>query len=137
MENKIFNLNSPTINKNLDSFKEVNEYDFWYYYLSLININNPILSDKELTVVAYILNGNENISYGKGEERKKLISDIGIDSTNFTRYITSLVNKGYLQFQGTRGDYLLAPTLRKFQKFIKESKNTDILYTFTLPFKIK
>lgn len=139
MEIKYFNLNSPVINKGLDVFKEVTEYDFWYNYLALININNPILSDKELTIVAYILSGNDEISYGKGEPRNKLTSDIGIDNTNYTKYINSLVLKGYLQFQGTRGDYLLAPTLRKFQKYIKDNiaHNRDFTYAFTLPFKIK
>jgi hypothetical protein len=138
MQKVVFNVNNPVINKNVDEVKEISEYDFWYIYLSLLNIKKPVLSDRELSVMTYILSGDPNTSYFRGDARNKLISDIGVKSPNLSLYLDSLLAKGYLTFQGTRGDYLVSNNLRKFQLFIKSNieAGLDLSYVFTLPFKI-
>ena len=141
MSNKklILNVTNQIINKDVDSVKEMSEYDFWYYYLSLLNINRPVLSNKELYIMTYILTGDPSVSFFRGKEREKFLKDVQVKTTNLSKYVESLVSKGFLQFQGTRGDYLVSPSLRKFQIYIKENlqNNIDISYIFTSPLKIK
>ena len=89
--------------------------------------------------MTYILTGDPSISFFRGKEREKFLKDVQVKTTNLSKYVESLVSKGFLQFQGTRGDYLVAPSLRKFQIYIKENlqNNIDISYIFTSPLKIK
>lgn len=126
------NLNNPTSPRSLNIKKEVSQRAFWEYYLKLVNINNPFLSDREIDVLSYILTLNADKSVFARGNNQKIAKATGMSSQQLTSVKNSLMEKEFLVGEI---DLMPHPSLRNFQKYIQKTKETDFVFRF--PYKLK
>lgn len=125
------NILNKKLNVDSDTFHEKNEYEFWYTYCQLLNLRNPILTDKDCAVLAHILTMDNDGSHilSKGKE---LEAATKTTLTNLYAKCKQLTEKGFLI--KTEDGYFLNPAFSSFQKYIKTTTNKEI--KFTIPIKL-
>lgn len=125
------NILNKKLNVDSNAFHDKTEYEFWYIYCQLLNIRNPILTDKDCSVLAHILcidnDGVHILSKGKELEESTKTS-----LTNLYAKCKQLTEKGFLV--KTDEGYFLNPAFSSFQKYIKTTTNKEI--KFTIPINI-
>lgn len=127
------------INKKFGQYKEVTQSEFWQYYLRLININSPFLTEQEIILLSLILAEDLNRSCLIGETRKELERRMRISKGRMSQLKTSLLQKGYLEETGVvMGDVLLHKNFRVFKKVMmqKLADDPNFVVQFTVPLKI-
>lgn len=137
--NKIkFNLLNKNITRDLDNPRTISKDQFWEYYLAFWLLSNGIhLKASEKELLLFLLQHNPFKNWFLKRNLKDTQKAMGIDITyNDLRYrLSSLFKSGFLIKEG-RGDYLLHPRLRDFQKNMIKLFNNDTLVEFTFPFKV-
>lgn len=118
------------MNKSLESYKEINELDFWYYYLRLVNINSPYLSDREMDLFGYLL----SLEYGKPlfewGDLPKYSKALNISKQHVYELKKSLIAKEYL----IDDEFIsISKNFTPFQNYVK--RKGDVI-TFTFPYKL-
>ena len=123
------NILNKRLNVDSDSFHEKTELQFWNIYFQLLNLRNPVLTDKDCTIMATLLNEpiqEEAFNMKRFEELTKT------KVTNLYPKFEQLSEKGFLIKK--EDGYYLNPSLVSFQKYIKVTNNKNI--KFTIPLKI-
>ncbi len=126
------NVLNEKLNVDAGKVHQVNEYDFWLLYCKLLNIRNPILTDKDCTILANMLCMPINASLLNTVNIKHLEEVTKTQPANLFAKCKQLVEKGFLI--KTEDGYFLHTSLQQFQKHVKG--NNDINYKFVLPLKI-
>ncbi len=123
------NILNKRLNVDSDTFHEKSEFEFWNIYFQLLNLRNPVLTDKDCSIMASILTEplEENVINMKRIEEVTKTS-----ATNLYAKFKQLCEKGFL-IKNEEG-YLLNPALIGFQKYIKKTTNKRI--KFTIPLEI-
>lgn len=123
------NVLNEKLNVDAGKVHQVNEYDFWLLYCKLLNIRNPILTDKDCVILAHIL----SLPVGSSVLSKNIIQYLEdvtkTQQSNLFAKAKQLTEKNFLI--KTDQGYFLNPALQKFQTYVKEHK--DITYKFTIP----
>lgn len=116
---------------NVDAGKthHVKEYDFWLLYCKILNIRNPILTDKDCVILAHILSLPVGISILAKNNSDYLEEVTKSQLPNLFAKMKQLTAKGFVE--KTDEGYFLHSSLQKFQTFVKE--HPEIVYKFTLP----
>jgi hypothetical protein len=116
----------------------VEEQNFWKYYLNMLSIiNEPsrALDLKEIEILSYILAGNPDKSYFRGDEAKEIKELYKLTAPALSVLKSNLVLKGYIEETGvTRGDALPKGNLRKFQKYVKDRGVNQVSFVFAFKF---
>jgi hypothetical protein len=136
------NILTAKVGRFADEPVKVPEIVFWEYYLRLLDVRptGHELSEKELQIMAYILAGDPDKSYFRGQEGKELKRDLRIQGPDLSKMKRILVYKGFIEETGEiRGDALPVRPIRKFQKYVKAAvkQNTLIPINFNLSFVIE
>lgn len=127
------NILNEKLNVDVGKYHIVDEYKFWYIYCQLLNIRNPILSDKDCVALAHMLSLEDTESSLLSRDNKAILAtNTRISVPNLFGKCKQLVDKGFLVKVGE--GYFIAPALLNFKKFIKQSK-VDI--KFTVPLKLE
>ena len=127
------NVLNEKLNVDAGRVHQVKEYDFWLLYCKLLNIRNPILTDKDCTIMAHILTLPVGISILNKTNSIYLEDVTKSQLPNLFAKMKQLTEKGYLI--KTDEGYFIHPTLQKFQSFVKEKQGIN--YKFTLPLTIE
>jgi len=127
------NVLNEKLNVDPDNIHQVNEYDFWLLYCKLLNIRNPILTDKDCDVLAHMLVLPVGSSLLNTTNIKYLENVTKTQPANLFAKCKQLTAKGFLVKNDS--GYYLHESLQSFQTFVKANKN--IPYKFTLPLKIE
>lgn len=132
-----FNLLTGGVNKEAMNEVIMSEKDFWRFYMRLLDVrNNSQLNHMEIEVMAYILAGEPDVSYFKGEYAEKLRKEYKLNRPALSRIKNNLTLKKYLKNNELkRGDSLPIDTINKFQKVVKKSYN-KINFSFIFPIEI-
>lgn len=117
-----------------DLNNEKTEKEFWYLYCQLLNLRNPLLSDKDCEILSTILtiNYNMEISILEKENGKELVKQTKTPLSNLYSKCKQLTDKGFL-IKNDDG-YFVNPAFKSFQKYIKTNDGAEI--KFTVPIKI-
>ena len=126
------NLNNKHITRDINASKEVGELDFWHFYLKLINVNTPFLTDREVDVLAYILSMDYNKPVFARGNQTKIAKAVNMSKQQFSKVKDSLIVKEFLV--GEREIYP-HPNFKSFQAFVKSGKTND--FTFKFPYTLK
>lgn len=127
------NILNEKLNVDIGRYHMVDEYRFWHIYCQLLNIRNPILSDKDCESLAHMLSLEDLVSSLLGKKNKPvLMSKLKTSLPNLFSKCKQLTDKGFL-IRKEEG-YFVLPSLIKFKEFIKASK-IDI--KFTIPLKLE
>lgn len=120
---------------NVDAGKthQVNEYDFWLFYCKLLNIRNPVLTDKDCVILAHILTLPTGSSFLNKVNAVYLEDVTKTQLSNLFSKSKQLAEKGFVV--KTDEGFFLHPNLQSFQSFVKEHK--ELMYKFTLPLMIQ
>lgn len=125
------NILNKKLNVDSDAFHDKTEYEFWYIYCQLLNLRNPVLTDKDCNVLAHILTLNTD-----GEHIFSKIKELEVNTktsiTNLYAKCKQLTEKGFLV--KTDEGYFINPAFSSFQKYIKTTTNKEI--KFTIPIKL-
>lgn len=136
-QNDTLSFNVMKYNQFSDEPLSVNEYDFWKYYLEILEIMaGKFLSELELNILAYVLAGIPGRSYFKKPSSTELMEKFDIKLNNFHRIKYNLEEKGIIIPTEIRGDYILNPRLYKYQqeikKYLREGKTIEYKFKFKL-----
>lgn len=128
------NVLNNKLNKDVEIFHEKTEKEFWYLYCQLLNVRNPILSDKDCDILSSILTMEyeENTSILEKENGKLLERITKTPLSNLYAKCKQLNEKGFL-IKNENG-YFINPSFVSFQKYIRSGKDNEI--KFTVPIKI-
>lgn len=118
--------------RNVNALKEVDEREFWHYYLQLINIRNPFLTVREADVLAYIMSMEYDKPVFARGNQTKIAKAVNMSKQQFTKVKESLVAKEFLVGEK---DIYPHPNLKQFQSYVKSGKTNN--FTFKFPFTIK
>ena len=123
--------------KNNDSPVYKTEEEFWKMYVTILNVNNIGLTEKEIDVMAYVLSCDPYASMFKGKRAKMVCEKMGFGEVRLHQLIKSLEAKGIIYNTGEhKRDYLPHNSIRKLQLYIKDNfKNLDSI-DLLLPFKL-
>lgn len=125
------NVLNEKLNVDVTRVHEVNEYTFWYIYTQLMNIRNPVLSDRDCSILAHILTLAPEGNILEKDSGKQLEELTRIKLSNLFGKCKELHEKGYL-VKAEKG-YTVHPSLLSFSKFVKQ-RSVD--FRFTLPLRI-
>lgn len=123
------NILNKKLNVDSNSFHDKTELEFWNVYFQLLNLREPVLTDKDCNIMANIMSEPINegvISLKRVEELTKTTA------TNLYTKFKQLSDKGFLV--KTDEGFILNPSLIRFQKYIKATTNKQI--KFTIPINI-
>jgi hypothetical protein len=118
---------------------KTDEREFWRNYLRALNARNSyVLNDNfllnffEIELLSFILSGDPDKSYFKGELAKQVKDKFNISAPLLSNMKKDLVMKDFLEETGVvRGDALLHRNIRKLQKFVKENKDKSFNFVFS------
>lgn len=127
------NVLNEKLNVDAGQIHQVKEYDFWLLYCKLLNLRNPILTDKDCVILAHILCMPSDSSILNKSNAEYLEEVTKTQLSNLFAKMKQLVDKEFL-IKNDQG-YYLNPSLSKFQRFVKNHK--EINYKFTLPLLIE
>jgi len=127
------NVLNEKLNVDAGKVHQVKEYDFWLLYCKLLNIRNPVLTDKDCTILAHVLSLPVGVSILNKSNAIYLEDVTKSQLSNLFSKMKQLVDKGFIV--KTDEGYFIHPTIQKFQAFVKEKD--DITYKFTLPLTIE
>lgn len=133
-----FNILSPKDNKAVN----LSEYDFWIYYIQLVETQRPSLNNFDIRCLVSMLTFDDLKAIPKD---KALINHIGatmrIKPTNKNtfpsvyRSYTNLIATGYLK--NIDGEYYINDSLNNFRKYVKRNINSEGFdISFIFKFKI-
>jgi len=125
------NLLNKKLNVDVDTYHERTEKDFWKLYCYLLNVRNPILSDKDCDILSVILSMEDNeLSILEKENGKLLEQSTNTPLSNLYSKCKQLSEKGFL-VKEDKG-YYLNPAFKSFQKYVRSGKKVK----FVIPIKI-
>ena len=128
----MINLNVLSGKKGNDAFipKDINEYDFWRMYLSIININQPkqtALTRKQIDVLAHGLSFPVNTNLFVGDSGLAIQRDLKIPPSNVTVHKRNIIKKGYVVLEDNGLICKPSPALYNFQRYVKKAYNLGTL----------
>lgn len=135
---KKLSFNILKYNQSSDEPLLVTEFDFWKYYLEILQIKaGSFLSDQECNMLAFVLSKEVNHSYFKAPKSNEIMEAFDLKVANFHRIKFSLKEKGLIVPTDIGGDYLLHPRMVEYQKTIKNKLREGISIEYFMKFKLK
>lgn len=136
---KTLNLTKSNITKDTKIPTEISEKEFWKYYIDfLMSVKGAFLTNTEKNLVVSLLSLDPDVTYFNKNRIDELIELSGYDYGHLFMIKSGLVKKGIIvKASPGKGDYLLAQSLRQFQKVIKNYFKSNNEIEFTFVFKIK
>lgn len=122
------------------AMKTLTKKEYYYLYFQTYSVNNPDkrLSFPEIKLLTELILHNEGVSsvkysnpyYGSG--RKKILSELKMETTTFSFLLGKLKKKGFLIKLQQENEYALNIELQKLQNYVNSNTKVHIAYTYMI-----